>query len=343
MEMRRPTKKLVVTVLLTLCGTLGLAGCQDQNAGSLADPDSKQTKIAFIPKVKGIPYFEAMNTGGQEAAKQLGVQWIFTGPVTADAGAQVDIMRQLVEQKVDVIVVAPNDPDTLAPAIAEARRKGVHVMTSDTDAPRSQRELFVNQADVDGIGAALTEALMSKMGGQGKYAIVSCGPAAQNLNAWIAAQKAYTARKYPKAQIVDIVYASEDEEAATVLAKELMRDHPDLTGLVGECTTSAPGVAKAVREEQRISQVFTVGVGTPQAIKPYLADGSCSMSVLWNVEQLGYLTAWAAKQVADGKPLLETNKVSGELPAVKYSAEQKTLLLGDPLLITTENVDQFKY
>jgi rhamnose transport system substrate-binding protein len=65
--------------------------------------------------------------------------------------------------------------------------------------------------------------------------------------------------------------------------------------------------------------------------------------VLWNVESLGYLTAWAAKQLADGKPLAAVNKVSGELPAVKFDEPNKTLLLGDPLLITTTNVDQFKY
>jgi rhamnose transport system substrate-binding protein len=122
-----------------------------------------------------------------------------------------------------------------------------------------------------------------------------------------------------------------------------MARHPDLTGLVGECTTSAPGVAKAVKEDEKIGQVFTVGVGTPQSIKPYLLDGSCSQSVLWNVESLGYLTAWTAKQVADGKPLSPVNKVSLELPAVKYDATSKTVLLGDPLLITADNVDQFKY
>ncbi len=32
-----------------------------------------------------------------------------------------------------------------------------------------------------------------------------------------------------------------------------------------------------------------------------------------------------------------------ELPAVTWDAGSKTLLLGDPLLITTENVDQYQY
>lgn len=336
--MRGSTKTLVAGVVLLLGSVLGLSGCRDEQASQVVP-----TKIAFVPKVGGIPYFQAMDNGGKEAANQLGVDWVSTGPATVDPAEQVKIVEGLIARHVDVIVIAPNDPVAVAPVITEARSKGIHVMTSDTDAPASQRELFVNQATVDGIGDALVDSLMAKTGGAGKYAIVSCGESAVNLNSWIDAQKTYAAAKYPNSQLVSTVYAGENEEMATTMAQNLMTSVPDLTGLIGECTTSAPGVAKAVGNLEKIGQVFTVGVGTPQAIKPYLEDGSCSTSVLWNVESLGYLTAWAAKQLADGKPLAETNKVSGELPAVKFDATTKTLLLGDPLLITTANVDQFKY
>jgi rhamnose transport system substrate-binding protein len=339
--MRGPTKTSRLAATLLLVAALALGGCSERLGSSTPGPTP--TRIVFVPKIAHIPYFEAMNTGGLEAAKQLGVEWSTTGPETVDPAAQVTILRDLIAKKVDVIVVAPNDPAVLAPVIAEARAKGIHVLTSDTDAPGTQREVFVNQATAQGIGSALVNALMQQTGGTGQYAIVSCGPAAANLNAWIAVQKEYAAANYPKAELVETVYAGEDQEAATRMAKDIMARHPGLTGLIGECTTSAPGVAKAVKEQQKIGQVFTVGVGTPQAIKPFLSDGSCSQSVLWNVESLGYLTAWTAKQVADGKPLTPVNKVSLELPAVKYDAATKTVLLGDPLLITTDNVDQFKY
>ena len=139
------------------------------------------------------------------------------------------------------------------------------------------------------------------MGGQGKYAIVSCGQTAENLNSWIKVQKEYTATKYPQAQIVDTVYAGEDQAKATQMATDLMNAHPDLTGLVGECTSSAPGVAQAVQDANKIGKVFTVGLGTPQSMKPYLAKGSSTAAILWNVENLGYLTAWTGAQLARGQ------------------------------------------
>ena len=160
----------------------------------------------------------------------------------------------------------------MAPILPQAKAQGINVLTSDTDAPNSVREAFVNQATAQGIGEALTDSLLKAMGGKGKYAIVSCGQTAENLNSWIEVQKAYTASKYPHAQIVNIVYAGEDQAKATQMATDLMNAHPDLTGLVGECTSSAPGVAQAVQDAGKIGKVFTVGLGTPQSMKPYLAE-----------------------------------------------------------------------
>lgn len=339
----RVSRGVAAGVAVAVSASLTLAGCSKKNNGSGGSSGGDKPKVAFVPKVQGIPYFEAMNKGGKKAAKDLGAQWIYKGPTTADPGAQTDIVKSLLQQRVDVLAVAPNDPDSMPPILRDAKDQGVHPMTSDTDAPNSDREVFVNQATPKGISKALTDTLMKKTDGKGKYAIVSCGQTAENLNSWIKEQKKYTAEKYPDAKIVDVVYAGEDEAKAVSMAKDLMNAHPDLKGLVGECTTSAPGVAKAVREAGKTGKVTTTGVGTPKSMKPYLKDGSSAGAVLWNVEALGYLTVWAGKQVSEGKSFKKTNRVSDELPAVKYFPDRKELLLGDPLLITKDNADDYDY
>ncbi|HEY0578806.1 MAG TPA: autoinducer 2 ABC transporter substrate-binding protein [Pseudonocardia sp.] len=338
-------------VAAAMIALLAAAGCTQKNSGGAAGPSGAPAgaaggkhQVAFVPKLQGIPYFEAMNTGGKAAEQSLSdVSWLYQGPTQADAAAQTQIVRSFIQRGVSTIVVAPNDPDSMAPVLREAQAKGIKVMTSDTDAPNSVRDVFVSQASTQKIGEALTDTLLSAMGGKGKYAIVSCGQTAENLNSWIKVQQAYTASKYPQAQIVDIVYAGEDQAKSTQMAADLMNAHPDLTGLVGECTSSAPGVAQAVKDANKIGKVFTVGLGTPQAMKPYLADGSSSGAILWDVEQLGFLTAWAGDQLANGKPLQPVNHVSDKLPAVSWDASTKTLLLGDPLVITKDNADKFNY
>jgi rhamnose transport system substrate-binding protein len=340
-------KKATVLVAVGLAGALALSGCSkksDNTSGSTKSGGSaQQVSVAFVPKLQGIPYFEAMNSGGQEAATDLGLKWIYKGSTTADPGAQTDIVKSLIQQKVSTLFVAPNDPDSMAPVLADAKTAGIHIATSDTDAPNSAREVFVNQATADGIGKAIIDALMEKMGGKGNFAIVSCGQTAANLNSWIAVEKKYTAEKFPNAKIVATVYAGEDEAKAVSMAKDLMNAHPDLTGLIGECTSSAPGVAKAVREAGKINKIYTVGLGTPQAMKPYLTDGSSSAAILWDVKNLGYLTAWAGKQLASGGSLDPDAKLKAKVPDATYDAGTKTLLLGPALRITKDNVDQFPY
>lgn len=328
-----------------LVTVMAAAGCTSRNEAPAAGDSASSEKItvAFVPKLQGIPYFEAMNTGGKQAADELGITWMYQGPTTADAASQADIVRSFIQQGVSALIVAPNDPDSMAPLLEEAAAKGIAVATSDTDASGSVREVFVASASSDGIGEAITDQIVGAMGGKGKYAIVSCGETASNLNAWIEVQQSYTASKYPDAEIVDVVYAGEDQAKATSMATDLMNAHPDLTGLVGECTSSAPGVAQAVKDAGKIGKVFTVGVGTPKSMAGYLADGSSSASVLWDVEKLGYLTAWAGQQLAEGKALEATNAVSKDLSAVEFESATKTLLLGPPLVLTAENVSNYDY
>ena len=307
------SQRFVGAISVVLAIAMVTGGCTKKNentpstsggasASESAGASGGKVKVAFVPKLQGSPYFEAMDTGAKQAASDLGdVEWLYQGPTSADAAAQAQIVRSYIQQKVDALVIAPNDPDSMAPLMKQAQDAGIKVLTADTDAPNSVREAFVNQATAEGIGNTTAETLMKAMGGKGKWAIVSCGETAENLNSWIAAEKAYVSAKYPEAELVDVVYSGEDQAKGTQMSTDLMSAHPDLKGLLGQCTTSAVGVAQAVKDAGKIGQVFTVGIGTPKSMKPYLADGSSSGSILWNVANLGYLTAWAGEQLATGK------------------------------------------
>ncbi|WP_432491732.1 autoinducer 2 ABC transporter substrate-binding protein [Kineococcus auxinigenes] len=331
------------TTLVLAAGTAGCTSRNDTAAEGEATSDGP-TRIAFVPKLQGSPYFEAMDAGAQRAAEELGdIEWLYQGPTTADAAQQADVVRSFIQQQVDVLVVAPNDPDSMAPVLQEAQAAGIHVATSDTDAPNSVREVFVNQATADGIAKQVIDSLAAAMGESGEFAIVSCGETAENLNSWIAAEKEYVAAEYPDMTLTEVGFSGEDQAANAQMATDYMNANPNLEGLIGQCTTSAVGVAQAVRDAGRIGEVFTVGVGTPQSMKPYLEDGSSSASILWDVENFGYLTAWAGRQLALGEEFQETNEVSEELGEVEYVPEEEMLILGPALEITPDNVDDFDY
>lgn len=334
-------------VAIAAAATLALtAGCTSRNddgsAGSATSGATGDVTVAFVPKLQGIPYFEEMNRGGDAAAEEYGFTWLYQGPTTSDAAAQADIVRSFIQQGVDTLIVAPNDPDSLAPLLQEAQDAGIRVATSDTDAPNSVRELFVNQTTTENHGGKLAETLAEAMNGEGKYAIVSCGETATNLNAYIDAAQATMEAEYPDIEFAQTVYAGEDQAKATQMATDIMNADPDVNGMIGICASAAPAVAQAVQDAGRIGEVFTVGGGTPNDMKPYLEDGSSSASVLWNVWDLGYLTGWAGWQLALGEDFPEDIAV-GEISGVEYDAETKMMLLGGPFVFTRENVGEFDY
>ena len=69
-------RKLVARPILVfvVCAALALVGCsKKEEGGSAAACGGAETvSVAFVPKIPGVPYFEAMNAGGQKAAAELG-------------------------------------------------------------------------------------------------------------------------------------------------------------------------------------------------------------------------------------------------------------------------------
>lgn len=298
-------------------------------------------KIAFVPKLIGIPYFNAMEEGGKKAAADLDVEFIYTGPVTADVAKQIEIVDNLITQGVNAIAVAPNDPAAIAPVLKKAKEKGIVVMTSDTDG--DFRDLFVNQALQDEIGYTTMDELAKAMGEEGEFAIVSCGPTAWNLNTWILYELQRLAN-YPKMKLVTIRYAEEDVQQAINVMLDLINAFPNLKGVIGQCSTSAPGVAEAVEQAGKSGQIVATGISVPSMMAKYVKSGTVKSFVLWNPVDLGYLTVWAAKYLLDGNQFEDGKEydVPGISTKPKYIAKDKMLVLGPPKVFDASNIEEFE-
>lgn len=341
------SKARVALACLAIAAVAVIAGCggsAEPVGGSGGGSDGKPLRVAFIPQLVGIPYFTAMERGGKRAAKDLGVEFTYRGAPTASAPQQVQLMDTLVRQGYDAVSVSVLDPASINPAIASARAKDVAVLTSDSDSPDSEREAYVAQATDEALGQTLMDRLAAQIDERGQVGIVSGEATATNLNAWIKFMKQRAQEKYPGIDIVDTRFtkggATEDAQRQ---AQELMTSHPQLKGLVAVASTTVPGVAQAVDAAGKKGDVAVIGYGSPATVRPFIKSGVMKESILWDPEQLGYLTVWAMKQVADGKQFQATNEISGVENPVKWDAGARRLLLGPPLVIDASNVDDYDF
>ena len=304
--------------------------------------DAKK-KVAFVPQLVGIPYFDAMEAGGKKAAEALGVEFIYSGPVDTNPVDQLQIVQNLINQGVDAVSVSVLDASSIAPVVEAAKAKNVKLFTSDSDAPDSGRALYVAQATDEGLGNSIIDEMVKRVGEDGKIAIVSGEATASNLNAWIGFMQARVKAKYPKVTLLDPQFAGGTAQRAAQISTDLMAANPDLKGIIAVASTTCPGVAQAIETAGKIGTVIGAGYCSPNTARAYLKSGSFGYSVLWDPAELGYLTVWAGKQLIDGTEIPASSTPEGMSHPVTYDDKTGVLLLGDPAVFTAENVDNYKF
>ena len=345
--------KAISSLLLVSALSLVIAGCSSPEPKKEDGPapakgatatEKKKIKVALLPKKKGVPYFTSCSEGAEEAAKELNVELIYDGPVSGDAAEAVKLIDQWTAQGVDVIAVSPNDPAVLGPAMKRAKEAGVKVITWDADSAPDTREFMVNQATAKDIGYALVDALALDLGGDkatGEVAIVTATLTAANQNEWI---KYIQERlpKYPGLKYLVTKPSNEDQKLAFSVTQDLIKANPNLKGIFAISSVAFPGAAEAIKQGGKSGQVFVTGLSTPNDMRTYVKDGVVKSVILWNTKDLGYLTIYAARALADGELKAgATTLKAGRLGEKKV--EKDNVMLGAILTFNKDNIDQFKF
>jgi rhamnose transport system substrate-binding protein len=336
--------------LILLTGAAFFTGCSPHGAAPSGGASSvasggKRVSVYLLPKKKGIAYFTSCADGAQQAAKELGdVDLTYDGPTDGSPEKAASLIETWTLKGADVIAVSPNDPSVLAPAMKAAQSKGVHVLTWDADGQADARDFFVNQATSEQIGTALVDTMVKDIGGAdptGKVAIVTATLTAANQNEWIKYIKARLL-KYPKLQLVAVKPCNEDQNVAFQVTQDLIKTYPDLKGVFGISSVAFPGAAEAVKQAGKGGQVLVTGLSTPNAMKAYVLDGTVKSVVLWNTQDLGYLTVYAAEAVATGKLKAgATTFKAGRLGEKKIVGDN--ILLGDILIFNKDNIGKYDF
>ncbi|MBS4206980.1 autoinducer 2 ABC transporter substrate-binding protein [Bacillus sp. FJAT-50079] len=338
------TSVLLVGILLVGCVSQGgsSGGSKEKSEGEGSGKDN--IKIAVVPKLIGIPYFNASEQGVKQAGEDLGVEVIYTGPTEADAAQQVKVIEDLISQNVDVIAVAPNDAASLTPVLKKAKDQGIIVMDWDTPADQSLVELSIHQIDDEAYGRHIAQSLIEKMGTEeGEIAIITGGLSAANLNTWIDAAKKELEENYPGIKLVtDKIATDEKQQVAYQKTLDLVKSYPDLKGIMAFSTPAPLGAAQAIQEKGLQDKIAVVGTALPTDSAPYLEDGSLDVAILWEPDKLGYLTVALAKDLVEGKKPENGQNVEN-VGEIELWEDGKTIIMGPPTDFTKENAGDYDF
>jgi rhamnose transport system substrate-binding protein len=334
----------LAAVAAVAASALLVAGCGSSSGGSSGgNSGGGNNAVTFIPKSLGNKYFQASDSGGKTAVQEFKGTFKEVGPTEASATSQSSFIQTATQQHAGAIVLAANDPNAICADLNAAKQAGVKVVTFDSDT--TCRDLFINQVTVQGVADGLVDLMGKHLNGQGKVGIESGGPNATNLNAWVDAIKKTMAQKYPGVQIVDVVYGNDADADSYNAAKGLIQSHPDLNGIIAPDSVAVKEAAHFLSDSpQYQGKIWLTGLGLPSELKDYVHSGVIEQFGLWNPEDLGYLAAYAAKALIDGKITGAEGDTftAGKLGSFTVGKNHE-VVLGPLKVFDKSNVDQFSF
>lgn len=334
--MKKVFSLLLVCVLLLAV----LAGCGQQptqvaeesgeDAGEENDAASKEPyKISVIVKATDSDYWQTLIAGAEAAEKDLNGKVIVTPdgpPSEIDIDKQVSILENVISTKPDAICIASSSSDATVPAVEDAMSQGIPVITIDNKLNTDNYTSFL-ATDHRAAAAEAAEAMVKdweKMGidPSGKKVIVISSVAGSKVNTdrdegFIEKIKELV----PDIVVLETQYADNDISKALSIAESTIAANPDLIGIFADNNHMGVGVAKALEETGKYTDIVCYAFDTNEDEINALKNGILRGLVVQNPFGMGYDGVKYAVDAIEGRPV------------------QKDIII-DATIVTKENMDQ---
>lgn len=283
-----PCVPALLASLLLVC-VLQL-GCKPADSGA-AKPAGKP-RVALVMKSLANEFFLTMENGARahQRAHADAYDLLANGiKDELDVGRQIDLVEQMIAQRVDALVIAPADSKALVPVCKRAQAAGIIVVNIDNKfdeavlAASGVKFPFVGPDNRKG-ARAVGEYLAARLKPGDKVAIVEGAP-----NAFNGVQRKLGFEDAMRAAGMNIVSSQSgywETEKANQVVGALVNEHPDLRAVLCANDSMALGAVAALRAAGRLGKVLVVGFDNIAAVQQLLRDGHVLATADQHADQL---------------------------------------------------------
>jgi ribose transport system substrate-binding protein len=283
---------------LAVCG-----GCHKSDSAA----DRGKPRIALIMKSLANEFFSTMAEGARKhhAAHADEYDLIVNGIKNeTDLAEQVNLVEQMIAQRVNAIVIAPADSKALVTVLKRAKDSGVLIVNIDNKLDADvlrQAGLSIPFVGPDNRAGArkVGEALAKKLQPGDKAAIIEGVPTA--FNGQQRRLGFEDAMKAAGMNVVTVQSGNWEMEKANNVAAAILNEHPDLKAILCGNDNMALGTVAAIQSAGKTGKVLVVGFDNIGAIKPMLADGRVVATADQHADQLAVYGIEAALKILHGQ------------------------------------------
>lgn len=305
-------KRMLALVLsgLMLTGTLvgcggdkAPAGSSGSSAGgsSAAGGGDGEYEITTICMALNSDYWHMVEAGAKLAGKELGVKVNVIGPnAESDSATQINMVEDAVNNKVDAIVLAANEPTSLVSAAQTVKNAGIPLVLIDAMLNTEDESLyscFVGTGNLDA-GRQGGEFIASKLQKGDKVAIIR-GLVGQTVHDQ-RSEGAQKAMEEAGLEVVAVQPADSDRGKAVNVAENIIQANPDIKAFYSTNDDMALGAYQAVAAAGKKDVVVVGFDGTFNAMDS-IAKGEMSGSVAQQPIEEGYQGVVNAVKILKGE------------------------------------------
>jgi len=285
---------VVAIFVATSCGG-GLGAVSCGFGGSKSGSSSSGISVAMIPKGTTHQFWRSIHAGGDRAAKELGIELIWRGPLREDdRESQVSEVEGFISRGVSGIVLAPLDEAALVGPVNDAMGQKIPVVIFDSGLKGDNYVSFVATDNNKG-GELGGQRLIEAMGGKGNVVLLRYAEGHDSTTrreeGFLAAMKANPSVKV----ISSNQYVGTDVEEAYKRTESILSSYkkPDgglsVDGIFCANESSCFAAMRVLKDNGWSGKVHFVGFDVSDNLIKGLEDGTIDGLVLQDPVKMGYL------------------------------------------------------
>ncbi|MEW6698263.1 MAG: ribose ABC transporter substrate-binding protein RbsB [Bacillota bacterium] len=295
---------ILVSAVFMLSLVTGCGGGQEAPKETPKADAEKQLTIGIALSTLNNPFFVDMKDGAQAAADKIGAKLVVMD-AQDDASKQVSQVEDLIQQKVDVILLNPTDSDGLVTAVNDANKANIPVITLDRSVSGGTVVSHIASDNVAG-GKMAAEFIAKQLQNKGKVVELEgiAGTSAardrgQGFHEVIDAQK--------DIKVVAKQPADFDRSKGMSVMENILQGQPEINAVFAHNDEMALGALQAIEASKK--QMLIVGFdGGADAVKA-VEEGKMAATVAQQPKLIGELGVQVAEKVKKGE------KVEASIPA----------------------------